>query len=144
MKKKSTRVVLGIGALLLVIQVLPVGHGRTNPPVKAEPQWPSPEVRQLAVRACFDCHSNETAWPWYSAVAPFSWLVSHDVDEGRDELNFSEFDRPQRHAKDAAEELHEGEMPPAIYLPLHSSAKLTDAEKQQLEAAFSAMFPPKG
>lgn len=128
-------------ALLLVIQLVPYGRDHSNPPVRAEPAWPSPEVRALAVRACFDCHSNETKWPWYSNVAPASWLVSNHVEEGRHELNFSEFDRPQKHAKDAAEELEEGEMPLPGYVALHADAKLTDAEKQQLQAALAAMFP---
>lgn len=128
-------------ALLLVLQLVPYGRDHTNPPVRAEPAWPSPEVRALAVRACFDCHSNETRWPWYSNVAPVSWLVSNHVDEGRHELNFSEFDRPQKHAKDAAEELEEGEMPLPGYVALHAEAKLTEAEKQQLQAALTAMFP---
>ena len=62
-----------------LIQLVPVQ--RTNPPVVAEPPWDSPETRALAVRACFDCHSNETVWPWYAYVAPVSWLVAHDTDE---------------------------------------------------------------
>ena len=88
----------GIAALLmtaLVVQVIPYGRDHTNPPVAAEPLWDSPQTRDLAVRACFDCHSNETEWPWYSNVAPISWLVQRDVEEGREELNFSEWDREQ-------------------------------------------------
>jgi hypothetical protein len=140
MKKNLLRVLAGLVGLFVVIQLVPVGRDHTNPPVKAEPPWTSPDVRALAVRACFDCHSNETKWPWYSNVAPVSWLVSHHVDEGRDELNFSEWDKPQRHAKDAAEELREGEMPMPPYVLLHAEAKLTDAEKKQLADAFVAMF----
>lgn len=140
MKKNVKRALGGLVVLLVVIQLVPVGRDHPNPPVKAEPTWTSPDVRALAVRACFDCHSNETKWPWYSNVAPVSWLVSHHVDEGRGELNFSEWDRPQRHAKDAAEELREGEMPMKGYVLLHAEAKLTDAEKKQLGDAFVAMF----
>jgi mono/diheme cytochrome c family protein len=98
----------------------------------AEPAWDSPQTRELAQRACFDCHSNETKWPWYSNVAPISWLVQHDVDEGRHEMNFSEWDKPQHEAHEAAEVIEEGEMPMAIYLPLHPEAKLTPEETQQL------------
>jgi Haem-binding domain len=79
--------------------------------VSAEPAWDSPKTRALAVTACFDCHSNETAWPWYTNVAPMSWLTQRDVDEGRDALNFSEWDRPQD-AEDVSEVIREGEMPP--------------------------------
>lgn len=141
MRKRLIQIVLGVFGLFVVLQLVPYGRDHTNPPGRSEPSWPSPEVRALAVRACFDCHSNETTWPWYSNVAPVSWLVAHDVEEGRRELNFSEFDKNQRHAKDAAEEVEEKEMPPAIYFPTHPEAKLTDAERQQLVAAFEAMFP---
>jgi hypothetical protein len=140
MKTWLRRVFLGLALGLLAIQLVPKGRSHTNPPARVEPSWPSPRIRALAVRACFDCHSNETVWPWYSFVAPASWLIEHDVEEGRDELNFSQFDRPQRHAKDAAAELREGEMPPAIYLPLHASARLTESEKQELVAAFVSLF----
>ena len=78
-----------LAAAFLLIQLVPYGHAHDNPPVAAEPNWDSPQTRELAQRACFDCHSNETTWPWYSNVAPVSWLVQHDVDEGREYLNFS-------------------------------------------------------
>lgn len=137
---RNVKILGGLVGVFVVLQLVPYGRDHTNPPVKAEPQWTSPEVRALAVRACFDCHSNETKWPGYSNVAPVSWLVQHHVDEGRHELNFSEFDKPQKHAKDAEEELREGEMPMAGYVAMHGEAKLTDAEKKQLGDAFIAMF----
>lgn len=137
---RNVKLLGGLVGVFVVMQLVPYGRDHTNPPVKAEPQWTSPEVRALAVRACFDCHSNETKWPGYSNVAPVSWLVQHHVDEGRHELNFSEFDRPQKHAKDAEEELREGEMPMGGYVAMHAEAKLTDAEKKQLGDAFIAMF----
>ncbi|MBM4782697.1 MAG: heme-binding domain-containing protein [Archangiaceae bacterium] len=137
---RNVKILGALVGVFVVMQLVPYGRDHTNPPVKAEPQWTSPEVRALAVRACFDCHSNETKWPGYSNVAPVSWLVQHHVDEGRHELNFSEFDRPQKHAKDAEEELREGEMPMGGYVAMHGEAKLTDAEKKQLGEAFIAMF----
>lgn len=140
MRKRLIQVVLGVVGLFVVIQLVPYGRDHDNPTGRSEPAWPSPEVRALAVKACFDCHSNETKWPWYSNVAPVSWLVTRHVNEGRGELNFSEFGRSQKHAKDAAEELRENEMPPPYYFPTHPEAKLTDAERQQLVAAFEAMF----
>ena len=139
--KRGVKIVGALGVLFVVLQLAPKGRNHTNPPVTKEPAWSSPEVRALAARACFDCHSNETKWPWYASVAPASWLVEHHVEEGRGELNFSEFDKPQRHAKDAAEELREGEMPMAGYVVLHGEAKLTEAEKAQLVQAFTEMFP---
>jgi len=87
------RILIGIvlaGVIVLIaIQLVPYGHAHTNPPVTGDPQWDSPQTRELAKRACFDCHSNETVWPWYSNIAPVSWLIQHDVDEGRSRMNFS-------------------------------------------------------
>jgi mono/diheme cytochrome c family protein len=116
----------------VLIQFVPFGHNHTNPATTREPAWDSPQTRDLVHRACYDCHSNETAWPWYSNVAPVSWLLQSDVDEGRGDLNFTEWDRPQKHAKDVAEQVKEGEMPPWYYRPMHPGAKLTEAEKQAL------------
>jgi len=115
-----------------VIQFVPYGRDHTNPAVSAEPVWDSPETRALAVRACFDCHSNETAWPWYTEVAPVSWLATNHVDEGRVILNFSTWDQPQQELNEMAETIDEGEMPPRYYTILHSTAGLSAAEKQQL------------
>jgi hypothetical protein len=106
--------------------------------VVAEPAWATPETRALAVRACFDCHSNETRWPWYAQVAPISWSVQDHVDEGRRELNFSEWNRPQREADEAAETVAEGEMPPASYKLAHLEARLTEAERRALVEGLAA------
>ncbi|MGF1667691.1 MAG: heme-binding domain-containing protein [Acidimicrobiia bacterium] len=114
--------------MLALIQLVPFGRDHTNPVVTAEPRWDSPVTRELAERACFDCHSNETEWPWYAGVAPVSWLVYRDVTEGRDSLNFSEWDRPQEEADEAAETVLEGEMPPRYFLPAHPEAVLSDEE----------------
>lgn len=124
--------------LLVVLQLVPYGRDHANPPVTAEPAWDSPRTRELAARACFDCHSNETRWPWYSHVAPVSWLVQRDVDEGREHLNLSEWDRPQQHADEAAEVLREGEMPPWFYLPLHAQAHLSATESAELQRGLTA------
>ena len=104
----------GALALFLLIQLIPYGRSHTNPPVTGEPNWDSRRTRQLAETACFSCHSNETEYPWYSNVAPASWLIQRDIDEGRDALNFSEFDRDQG-ADEAAEVVAEGEMPQTRY-----------------------------
>ena len=116
----------------VVIQFVPFGHDHSNPPTTKEPSWDSPETRDLMRRACFDCHSNQTGWRFYTYIAPVSWLTARDVNQGRRHLNFSEWDRPQKHAKDVAEMVKIGEMPPWFYLPLHPAAKLTDAEKVAL------------
>lgn len=132
------RVLVGLAGALVVIQLVPYGRAHANPPVVAEPVWDSPRTRELAERACFDCHSNETEWPWYSNIAPVSWLVQHDTDEGRAILNFSEWNRPQEDAGEAGESVRDGEMPPAIYLPTHPEARLTDAERDELARGLDA------
>jgi mono/diheme cytochrome c family protein len=124
---------LALGALLLVIQIVPYGRDHENPPVTQEVKWDSARTRELAVGACYDCHSNLTEWPWYSNVAPVSWLVYSDVQEGREKLNFSEWDRPQGEEGDeAAEAVREGSMPPLQYKPLHPAGRLSDAEREEL------------
>lgn len=129
---------------VVLIQFIPYGHNHTNPPATGEPAWNTPGTRDLFRRACFDCHSNQTVWPWYSYVAPVSWLVQNDVNGGRSHLNFSEWDHPQRHAGDVAAQVKQGEMPLWFYLPLHSAARITDAEKQALmDGAEKTLGPQK-
>lgn len=136
------RIVRWTGLALLValvaVQLVPYGLRHTNPAVRVEPRWDSPATRALAVRACFDCHSNETVWPWYSHVAPMSWLAQRDVEQGRRKLNFSEWDRPQKEAHESAKTVRKGEMPPWFYLPIHADARLTTAETQTLIAGLEA------
>ena len=118
-------------AVLLAIQF--VRMPRTNPAATREVRWDTPATRALASRACFDCHSNGTVWPWYSHVAPASWLVINHVNSGRRHLDFSEWDRPQ-HATftDVEDNVTSGEMPIWNYVIVHPRAKLTPAERQQL------------
>ena len=97
----------------------------------------SPEVNAVLRRSCYDCHSNETVWPWYSQIAPVSWLVARDVNDGRKHLNFSVWEsydekRKAKKLTEIGEEVGEGEMPMAIYLPAHPDAKLSEAEKTLL------------
>ena len=133
-------ILLGLLGLFVLIQFVPYGRDHTNPPVTAEPAWDSPRTLELATGACFDCHSNETQWPWYTNVAPMSWLVQRDVDEGRTILNFSEWDRPQADAGEILEVVGEGGMPPLQYKVLHSSGRLSDAERQELVTGLQATF----
>lgn len=127
-----SRIGLVVLGTLLAIQLVPYGRDHANPPVTGEPAWDAPETRTLARQACFDCHSNETEWPAYASIAPVSWLVQHDVDEGRAVLNFSEWSRPQEEAKDASEEVLEGEMPPPAYTLVHAHARLNAADRDRL------------
>ena len=137
-----TRVsVLGLLALVLLfglIQLVPYGRDHSNPPVQNEPAWNEPRTRELAVRACFDCHSNQAIWPWYSNVAPVSWLVQRDVDEGRSRLNFSEWGGRRQEVREVAEVVREGEMPPFQYRLLHAAARLSSDEKETLIGGLTA------
>ncbi len=133
LKKGIIFAVIAVLAVPLLIQFVPVWLLKTNPPVTAEPKWDSEQTRALAKRACFDCHSNETVWPWYSNIAPISWLVIFDTQRGRNELNFSQWSsRQTRKAREVVDVIRKNEMPPPNYLLPHPEARLTDAEKQQL------------
>ena len=138
MKDKTKKILTWLGVILglalVAIQFVPVA--RANPPVDSAAPMPA-DVEAIARRACFDCHSNETVWPWYAYVAPVSWLVAHDVEEGRSELNFSTWDsypadRLDHKMEELEEEVREGEMPLEIYVPLHPEARLSEAERDVL------------
>ncbi len=130
-KRTVVRSMLALFALLALIQLVPYGKNHTKPPVLQEPKWDSLKTRQVFMHVCRNCHSNETEWPWYGAVAPFSWLVQSDVDEGRSEFNVSEWGRPKNKGDEAAKEVREGDMPPWYYLPPHPEARLTKAEREE-------------
>ncbi len=130
--------------LLIAIQFIPYGKNHTNPPVIAEPKWDSPQTRTLFMRACGDCHSHETKWPWYSNIAPISWLVYHDVVEGREHFNISAWGHQKKNEGDeAAEELEEGEMPLKPYLLAHPEARLNKQEKALLIEGLKKTFGEK-
>jgi hypothetical protein len=130
------KAVLAAGAAIVAAQFVPLTH--SNPPVESDVSAPA-DVRAVLDRACYDCHSNETVWPWYSYVAPVSWLVAHDVNEGREHVNFSTWGRldVSKRAdvlRKIRDEVGEGHMPPRIYFPMHPEARLTDADKAAIEA----------
>ena len=139
LKKWQVRGGLGLGVLLVVIQLVPYGRVHENPPVTGEPPWGSPEVRALAARACFDCHSNQTKWPWYSFVAPVSWFIAGDVYDARGDMNFSEWDKPQE-AKKAPKLVRNRAMPLKPYLWLHADADLTSEERERLAKGLAAII----
>ncbi len=134
------RVILGVVGVVVVgfiiLQLVP-GFARTNPPVLNQIQWSSPETEQLMRTACYDCHTNETVWPWYSQIAPMSWLVVHDVNEGRQRLNFSD-GTGEINARELIEQIDRGTMPPAIYTTMHPEANLTADQKATLIAGIQA------
>jgi hypothetical protein len=126
--------------LLIVVQFVPYGRNHTNPPVLAEPAWNTAQTRALFFRACGDCHSNQTSWPLYSNIAPVSWLVQRDVEEGRAAFNVSEWGRAENEAGHAAETVQEQSMPPWFYIALHPSSKLSPAEREEFIAGLIATF----
>ncbi|HEX2908762.1 MAG TPA: heme-binding domain-containing protein [Phototrophicaceae bacterium] len=134
---------------LVVIQILPVGrffpvlNRVPNPPVTQTIVWDSPQTEQLARAACYDCHSNETVWPWYAQLAPTSWLLTRDVNKGRAAMNFSEDAAPDIDVDDIEWHLF-NDMPPWFYLPLHPAANLNPDQKNQLLAGLSATFGSDG
>lgn len=134
----------GLGVVLflaLAFQFIPYGRDHTNPPVLAEPPWDSPRTRELFFRACADCHSNETVWPWYGKIAPASWFIYHHVKKGRKDLNVSEWKKGGKNEGDeAAVAVEQGSMPPGIYALAHPAAKLTPQEQQEFIRGLQATF----
>ncbi len=134
---KNWKVLLLVLAILLVIiQFIPVM--RENPAVEGNPDWNNERTEVLARKACFDCHSHETQWPWYAYVAPVSWLVSADVKEGREHFNMSV--PPFEEGDEAAKMLQDGKMPLDIYVWMHPEADLSEKEKQELIKGYRATF----
>jgi len=131
----------GVG-VLAVMQLVPYGRAHSNPPVLHEPQWASPHVRELAVRACFNCHSNQTTWPWYANVAPLSWVTEFDVESARSVVNFSEWNRTYDLAPYSGQSLRTGNMPPFKYSMAHPEANLTQQETLELARGLDAMLRP--
>jgi hypothetical protein len=113
---------------------------RTNPAVVSDlmaSNPPPPQVATMLHEACYDCHSSKTRWPWYSHVAPMSWLIASDVKEGREHLNLSDW--PNAHPKRAArwldkmsDEIGSGEMPLKKYTRIHADARLTEIQRNEL------------
>ena len=135
---------LGLLVVAVLLQLVPYGRDHTNPPVTQDAPWPDGRARELATAACYDCHSNQTRWPPQSYVAPFSWLLTRDVEQGRAELNFSTWDSDDGEADDGAEAVAEGSMPPRRYLLVHPDANLSVAERQVLVEALEAMDRARG
>lgn len=135
MKRTLIIAALVVVVLLLGIQLVPVE--RSNPPVVANLEAPA-AVEAVLRTSCYDCHSNETSWPWYSRVAPVSWLVADDVEEARKHLNFSSWGsyEPRKQARlreQVWEEVSDGEMPLLMYRLAHPAARLTPAARETLK-----------
>ena len=138
MKKKLKWI---FGAAIVIFLLLQLANpARTNPPVVADmmaTNAPPPQVADLFHAACYDCHSHETKWPWYSHVAPVSWLVGSDVKDGRHHLDLSNWpfahpDWQVRRLENMSDEIHSGDMPPWQYTLIHTDARLTDSQRKEM------------
>lgn len=136
-RSTARKILLGaaiFAALFVAVQFVPVD--RSNPPVQADVAAPA-RVKEILRRSCYDCHSNETRWPWYSRIAPVSWWVANHVEEGRADLNFSHwplFDMEARghFLRDIEKQLVDGSMPPGGYVLGHREARLGDGDREIL------------
>ena len=137
-RKRPLRLTILLAAALVGAQFVPVD--RTNPPTDASLTLKAPApVLAILERACFNCHSQETVWPWYAYVAPMSWLAEHDVKEGREEMNLSEWgnwseDRRVYMASEIVEMTESEDMPPWFYKPFHADSKLSEDDLKTLKA----------
>jgi hypothetical protein len=133
--KNTPVIAAGIIAIFVIIQFIPVN--RINPPIEADIQVPA-EIKAILRTSCYDCHSHETVWPWYSKVAPLSWLIVHDAQEARESLNFSAWSRytkDKQHVlvSDVIDVIRDGEMPPLPYTWMHAGSEVTPDELKILE-----------
>jgi len=136
--------ILILMVLFGLIQFIPYSKNHVNPKVMAEPKWDSVKTKELFMRGCADCHSNETKWPWYSNIAPISWSIYHHVEEGREHFNVSMWDIQKKNDGDeSAKELEKGEMPLASYLIAHPEARFSKEETQVLIEGLKKTFGEK-
>lgn len=133
-----------IVGLFLAMQIVPYGRTHSNPATVKEPAWDSPRTRELAVRACFNCHSNQTTWPWYADLAPFSWVVQRDVEAARETINFSEWHRTYDLAHEAGPSVVRQDMPPIKYRVAHPEANLNEQEMLDLARGLNATVGAPG
>ena len=139
MRKTIITCGLSLALAFLLMQLVP--YRVSNSTVRQEPTWDSARTRSLAVRACYDCHSNEVNTPWYGKIAPVSWWITNHVNNGRAASNFSDWHGSTGEgAQEAAQTALDGSMPPSYYtwLGLHSGAKLTQVERQELASGLLA------
>jgi mono/diheme cytochrome c family protein len=135
----GTLVVVALG-LLLLAQAVPYGRDHADPTATKPVALTSARAERLFTQACGDCHSDRTRWPWYSNVAPMSWLVQKDVDEGRGILNVSEWDKPQPDVGEVVEQIRGGGMPPWQYKLIHGDADLSKGDRAFLAAAMTELY----
>src|SRR6218665_2853001 len=141
------KILIVSGALLVLIQLIRID--KSNPASDPASDFitataATPEVASLLKASCYDCHSNESTYPWYTNIAPVSWWIKHHIDEGRGELNFSEWEgyswrRKDDKLEECVEMIEEGEMPMSSYTLVHKEAELNAEQKAKLTAFFNSL-----
>lgn len=133
------KVLIGLLIVFIVMQAFRPAKNTSNDTTKdiSKSYTVPDEVKIILAKACYDCHSNNTRYPWYSEVQPFAWWHGDHIKEGKRKMNFNEFDgyriaRQYKKMEECIKEVKEGEMPLPSYTWIHKDAILTDAEKQTL------------
>jgi heme-binding protein len=150
-RSRARRIALIAGSIaigvLLVLQIVPYGHDHGAPPTTKRAVL-EPAAARVAAAACMDCHSNATRWPWYTDIAPASFLAVSDVKGGREHMNLSRWDTPQPDLGEVVDSIAGGDMAPGQYKLIHRGARLTAAQRRTLIAGFRALYatdpPPVG
>lgn len=147
MSKNLKNILLGLAGVFVIMQFFQIN--KTNPPVRQEQDFitlsqPPEKIEQILRTACYDCHSHETSYPWYTNVAPISWWIRHHIDEGREHLDFSvwaEYDAEKQDHKleECVEEVEQGKMPLSSYTIVHRKAELSETERRELAEWFSSI-----
>ncbi len=137
MKKTLKWILVALVVAFVCLQL--TNPARTNPPVVSDlmaTNPPPPKIAAMLHAACYDCHSYETRWPWYSHIAPMSWMIVNDVNGGRENLNLSDWPndpkRASRRLEDMSEKISYGEMPLKKYTVIHTDARLTESQRKEL------------
>ena len=136
---RVTKFIVATAVVAVAIQFIPYGKNHKNPPAEVSVNWDSPKTKALFDKSCKDCHSHNTTWPKNANFAPISWLIAHDVYDGREHFNVSKPVKSKT-IKEAIEEIDEGEMPPIQYTLVHKDAKLTKSEREALIAGLKHTF----
>jgi len=146
MKLSPRRWILSVILILVIgfglIQLIPYGRDHTSPPARGDIKWDSPRTEELVRGACYDCHSNQTVWPWYGSVAPASWLLRYDIDKATYAFNFDDITPEQGKGMVGlmVQKVKNNEMPPARYQMMHATARFSAQERQDLIDGLLATF----
>ena len=147
MSQKVKSILIGVLVVFAIMQLFQID--KTNPPARQDEDFititqPPQKIETILRTACYDCHSHETAYPWYTSVAPISWWIRRHINEGREHLDFSiwaqyDADKKDHKLEECVEEVKEGEMPFNSYTWIHSEAKLSADQRRELADWFASI-----